>query len=179
MQTLAYLRHPDWPEVVSQWLNLKSIQDLTSEDFGQIDVDRIWWHGRARTYQGTALLNYYPPDFPSAQLAALVQRLHAAETEGKLAQYLAHLAERAGYKLRIAGIDGLDADQAGDAANHRDVVRTDASSRILLLRALLCVNLTDEAFDAAQHFADALPGDVDCESLLAALATVPDSNRVS
>lgn len=170
-QNPSYLGHGNRAAVVNQWLNLKMIQNLTAEDFAagsfQLRVMYSRWYGGNR---GGAGLNYSPPDFASAQFAALVQRLHVAELEGKLPEYLAELARHAGYKLELAVAAEDDKAQGRSAIANQE-------SRRRLLKALLCVHSIDEAFEAARRFADEAPGDVNVESLLAMFATAPEEGR--
>jgi tetratricopeptide (TPR) repeat protein len=164
----AYLDGGNRPAVVNQWLRLIQIRNATAGDFqGSARTQAYWLHNWHGSTQGGGGLHYYPPDFNSAQFAALVQRLHLAETEGELSQYLAQLARRAGYWLKLAE---PIADQAPAAL---PVSARDPDARRVLLRSLLCVHLTDEAFRAARQFAVESPGDLDAETLLVALATAP------
>jgi tetratricopeptide (TPR) repeat protein len=176
----SYLRGAREPASIYQWVNLKQIQSATAEDFAE-DADearRFWAYSRFRT---VSMCKYFPPDFESAQLAALVQRLHIAELEQALPQYLGELAERAGFVLKLHSVERLtETDRAGNQPSERDAAAqatpssANVASRIVFLKALLCVQLYDEAFEAARQFATRSPDDESFSCLVSLLGTVPD-----
>ena len=106
-------------------------------------------------------LQYMPDDFEALQIAALVQRLHLAEQENKLADELATIGHSAGVDLpaeayvaatKLGKERGVTAvsEAAEKLVPAALVVRSaDSSASVVYLRSLLITNLNELAYRAA------------------------------
>lgn len=175
--------------LIDDWVNLLTVIQRTGTDCESHALahnryySRYAYRGYNSYYGGNrSTLNYMPDSFPAARTAALVQRLHLSELDGKLPEALAALARRAG--LDLSADDFVDAakqlitpaQQRGADAPAAPPVKVlvpgaDEAARLDFLRALIAVNLHDLCWNTASAFFKATPADKPIAALLTIYAT--------
>lgn len=176
--------------LIEEWTNLQSVIQQTSSDFeAQSRSDYRYYsryayryYGYGGYYGGRSSLNYMPDSFRAAQTAALVQRLHLSELEGKLPEALAALGRRAGLDVTAddfvaaAKLALTPAEQRRPGTPSAPGVKltsagADEAARLEFLRALIAVDLHDLCWNAASALFAAAPDDKPVAALLAMYAT--------
>lgn len=176
--------------LIEEWTNLQSVIQQTSSDFEAQSRSNYRYYSRyayryygyGGYYGGRSSLNYMPDGFRAAQTAALVQRLHLSELEGKLSEALAALGRRAGLgvtaddlaaaaKLALIPAEQRDADTPSAPPVNVTSPGADEAARLEFLRALIAVDLHDLCWNAASALFAAAPNDKSVAALLAVYAT--------
>jgi tetratricopeptide (TPR) repeat protein len=145
---ISYLGFKGRAPIANQWINLRNIQ---TRCITEINLSI----GPQNSRTSGAVMRYAPPDLPSAQLAALIHRLHIAEQDGLLSAYLRQLAQEAGYILPDM--------RAGTKLTPNPT----RPAQIRLLQTFLLLNLTADAQSAAQSFVAKDPAFTDALTLSA------------
>jgi tetratricopeptide (TPR) repeat protein len=151
---ISYLGHKGRAPALNRWVNLRTIQTRTVTEINNASAPTI--SGRV----SAAVTRYNPPDLPSAQLSALVHRLHLAQSVGRITPYLHTLATEAGHRLP---------DMPPDSPTPATQPAANRPARTRLLQALLLLDLTQQAQDTARQFHTQDPGFSDAATLDALL----------
>ncbi len=165
---ISYLGFKGRAPSLNRWVNLRSVQTRCVTELNYTSTAGAA-SGGGRMSAG--IMRYNPPDLPSAQLAALVHRLHIAQQIGQVTPYLRALAQEAAYTFSDTPANQPSPQQA--AATQPAASRP---TRIRFLQALLLLNLSHQAQLAARDFITQDPAFPEAATLDAVLTLSVSAN---